>query len=228
MTGLDVTETALSSIKNLIITHQYKPGDRLLETALAKELSLSRTPVRDALARLESVGFLEKQKGHRGYWIPLLTPKEMKSVFSIRGLLEGHAARIAAQKRTEEDIQYLRELNEEEIKAFYDGRKEDYSQINELFHFTINTIADDIYLRRFFEQIFWRSKLYDFFFAGFYNFKNSYKDEKDKRLSYKEHKMIIDVIERQDADESEKMMRFHMKEAYKHLLNGGFDVDFGL
>ena len=218
---LDVTEVALYNIKNLIVTHKYKPGDRLLETVLAKDLNLSRTPIRDALSRLESLGFLEKQKGCKGYSIPILTPEDMKKVFRIRIMLEGYATRMAVRNCTSENVMYLRELNSQEIEAFHGNRKEEYSRVNQFFHFTITDIADDKYVLRFIEQVFWRSELYDFFFAGFYNFdKSVIRDiETHRRISYEEHGHIIDEMEKGNDLEAEKVMQNHIRKAYFHLLN---------
>ncbi len=221
MAQLDATEIALVKITDLLVNHTYKPGDRLLETVLASELNLSRTPIRDALSRLVASGFVEKQKGQKGYSIPLLTPEDMKHVFQTRMFLEGHAVRMAAPVCSSKDIAYLRGLNEREIEAFHNKHKEVYASSNEAFHFYLAKIANNNYISRYIEQTFWRSRLYIFFFAGFYTLEEKlvqYSDEHHK-TSYSEHREIIDALENRDAEKSGKLMEDHIKKTYFHLLN---------
>ncbi len=221
MKELDATEIALEKITDLLITHKYKPGDRLLETVLASELNLSRTPIRDALSRLVASGFVEKQKGQKGYQIPLLTPDDMKQVFQTRMFLEGIAVRMAVTACSSDDIQKLRGLNQREIEAFHNNEKEVYANINETFHLFLAKISSNNYVSRFIEQTFWRSRLYNFFFAGFYTLDDQliqYREE-HQRLSYQEHREIIDAIENRDAKEAGKLMEDHIKKTYFHLLN---------
>src|SRR6056297_3716519 len=221
MKELEATEIALEKITDLLISHKYKPGDRLLETILANELQLSRTPIRDALSRLVASGFLEKPKGQKGYQIPLLTPEDMKHVFQTRMLLEGHAVRKATEVCTHEDIIKLRELNQKEITAFHSNEKEVYANINHMFHLFIANIPGNDYISRFVEQTFWRSRLYNFFFAGFYNLDDKliqFRMEHQK-FSYQEHLELINAMEEQRVDYAGDLMEEHIKKTYFHLLN---------
>ena len=68
----NVSDRALDGILRLLIDHEYHPGERLFETVLAERLRISRTPVRTALTRLVTCGFLERCSHRRGYLIPLL------------------------------------------------------------------------------------------------------------------------------------------------------------
>lgn len=221
MDAIGATRTALEEITKLIMTHEYKPGDRILETTLARRLNMSRTPIRDAISRLVSTGFLEKPEGQKGYQIPSLTPQDMKLVFETRALLEGQAARLAAGKRTEEDLRTLTELNEKEIEAFYKKERESYAVFNQTLHFTLAGMAQNPYLYRYIEQVFWRSLLYIFFFAEFYSYDQdlrTYRRE-HQRLSHQEHGKLISAIAEGNGGEAERLMREHISKTYQHLLN---------
>jgi len=218
---LEATEIALEGIKKLIMNHEYKPGDRIMETGLAEKLKLSRTPIRDALSRLVSSGFIEKTKGQRGYQIPSLTPLDMKLVFETRSLLEGNAACMAAKNHSPKDLGELKEVNEKEIEAFFRNEKEKYANFNQSFHFRIAFLSQNPYIYRFVEQLFWRASLYIFFFAEFYTFDHILRNCRleHQRLSHQEHKKIIQAIENNDEERAEKLMREHILTTYNHLLN---------
>jgi DNA-binding GntR family transcriptional regulator len=96
--GEDVYET----LKALVMEHTLAPGDRINIDALARELDVSPTPVREGLARLESDGLVRKRP-LVGYTVsPLLTRTEFTDMFDMRLVLEGAAARWAAQRATAE------------------------------------------------------------------------------------------------------------------------------
>lgn len=217
----EATEIALDKITELLVDHKYKPGDRLLETVLAEELQLSRTPIREALTKLEASGFIEKPKGQKGYQIPLLTPQDMKHVFQTRKLLEGYATRKATEMCTKKDIAQLREFNEKEIEAFHQNEKEKYANINQMLHLYIAKIPENDYIARFIEHTFWRSRLYNFFFAGFYNLDASLVELRIGRqqFSYEEHQELIKAIESGKVDRAGKLMEEHITKTYFHLLN---------
>jgi DNA-binding GntR family transcriptional regulator len=97
--GDDVYET----LKVLVLEHTLTPGDRINIDALARELAVSPTPVREALARLEADGLVRK-RALAGYTVsPLLTRAEFSDMFEMRLLLEGAAARCAAGRAAAED-----------------------------------------------------------------------------------------------------------------------------
>ena len=96
--GDEVYET----LKTLVMQHTLAPGDRINIDALARELDVSPTPVREGLARLESDGLIRKRP-LAGYTVsPLLTRAEFTDMFDMRVVLEGAAARWAAQRASGE------------------------------------------------------------------------------------------------------------------------------
>jgi DNA-binding GntR family transcriptional regulator len=99
-------------LRRSIINGDLPPGERLRSDALANKIKVSRTPVREALRKLESEG-LVTQSGRTGLVVRELTETDLTEVFYVREALEGMAARLAAQNATPSEIAELRELLED-------------------------------------------------------------------------------------------------------------------
>ncbi len=223
MVEISDSNELINAIVNLVINHTYKPGDRIFETALAQQLGVSRTPIREALASLVFLGFLERTEARKGYVIPPLTPEDMHIVFSTRRLLEGEAASLAAKQGTVEETAYLSELNRLETEAFDRGRREEYAKINEKYHIHIARMSGNSYLERCIKQLLLRASLYNFFLLGFYTLGS--QEGKNRleldRLSCEEHRLTIEAISNRDDTTAGERMRGHIRSTYDHLVNPG-------
>jgi DNA-binding GntR family transcriptional regulator len=106
---LHVTKSQLAyeTVRNRILAHQYGPGLVLNQAALAKELGISTTPLREALRRLSAEGLVELQS-HRDARVTELSAEEARDLVEIRLALDPVAASLAAQRRTRDDIAELR------------------------------------------------------------------------------------------------------------------------
>jgi GntR family transcriptional regulator, rspAB operon transcriptional repressor len=102
-------ERAFRSIKAGIVEGRYRPGSPLSEVVLARELNMSRTPVREGLARLWQEHYLDRVVGH-GYFVARVTVQSIHETFDVRRVLEGAAAAWAAERATEEEIEHMRGL----------------------------------------------------------------------------------------------------------------------
>lgn len=101
------------SLRDAIINQILKPGERLMETELADEMGVSRTPVREAIRKLELEGYVVMIP-RKGAYVSGLSIKDINEVFEIRGALEALAAGLAANRATAEEIEQMqRELVEE-------------------------------------------------------------------------------------------------------------------
>jgi|LDZS01.1.fsa_nt_gi DNA-binding GntR family transcriptional regulator len=215
-------DKAFDNIIKLVLSKKLQPGDRIYETDLVDVFKMSRTPIREALSRLASMGFLEKLPNKKGYIIPFLEPEDMKEVYYVRVLLESKAARRAAKYANPEDVNTLIQINQQEIEKFLDDKKDEYAALNEKFHMTIAAMAKNRYLYRYIQQAFWRSNIYVFFFMSFYNEQfnfNKLQNAKNPRLSCMEHKRIVESILSKDSLAAEKAMQEHLIIAYNSMLN---------
>jgi DNA-binding GntR family transcriptional regulator len=101
------SEKAYFLIREMILNSDILPKDTLTELKLAAILGMSRTPIREALIKLETEGIITSY-GKKGYFINLPTMKEIKDMYEIRMLLEGGAARLAAKKIDFEKLEYFK------------------------------------------------------------------------------------------------------------------------
>lgn len=145
-----VTEHAYRAIRRNILDGLYRDDQFLREETIAGELNISRTPVREALRRLVSEGWLE-QIPHRGARVVGWTSGDVDEVFELRGILESHAAHRAAQRMTKTEIARLTELADamEQLEnKLGEGAREDIAALNDEFHQIILSASGSQRLQR--------------------------------------------------------------------------------
>lgn len=105
----DASERAYAALLARIADGQVSAGERLMEQSLARELGVSRTPVRDALKRLAAEGLVDIEP-HRGAQVVSLTPEDVAALYAMRAEFEPVAARLAVPAMTDEDVNRLADL----------------------------------------------------------------------------------------------------------------------
>lgn len=133
---------AYGLILEAIDTGVYRPGDRLVESDLAERFGVSRTPIREALQRLETQSMLTRDG--RSLIVASLDHNQMADLYVVRTELEGLAARLAARHATPEEIRVLRDMVEED-RALVDD-PEALSRANRRFHKQIHLASHNRYL----------------------------------------------------------------------------------
>lgn len=143
------SEKAYEFIRTRILSGEIKPRTQLKEEDLAKMCGVSRTPVREALRRLEADMLVLRTDTQRSF-VPVWSDEEISEIFELRAMLEGHAAERAATRMTPEKMAQLRELNARVKQAIlmepadFDG----FVSLNREFHDLILEIADSPRLGR--------------------------------------------------------------------------------
>lgn len=120
----------------------YRPGDRLVESELADRFGVSRTPVREALQRLETQSLLARDG--RSLIVASLDHNQLAELYAVRSELEGLAARLAARHATPEEMRVLREMVEADIELV--GSPKALSRANRRFHKQIHLASHNRYL----------------------------------------------------------------------------------
>lgn len=133
---------AYSLILEAIDSGMYKPGDRLVESELADRFGVSRTPIREALQRLETQSLLTRDG--RSLIVASLDHNQLSELYVVRAELEGLAARLAARHATEEEIRVLRDMVEDDRALVSDP--EALSRANRRFHKQIHLASHNRYL----------------------------------------------------------------------------------
>jgi DNA-binding GntR family transcriptional regulator len=123
-------------IKHAIIQGTYKSGERIIERELADKLNVSRTPIREALFRLESQGFV-KTLPRKGVIVSKLSPMEIIEIFTILSALESLTMKLASQKAEQSHRDELSRIVDEIEMALV---KPNFDQSDKKFHFEINDI----------------------------------------------------------------------------------------
>jgi DNA-binding GntR family transcriptional regulator len=198
----NLDQKAYQILKNMIVERQLLPGDKIPQEKLAEDLGISRTPLINALK------FLEKEKlvraiPRRGFFMRTFTKKEMISIFELREVLEGLAARKAAQKITERQIDQLGRFFRQ-----FDGDEEiadirAYAREDRRFHNFLLDIGAKEFLKSILET---------------YNIiSSSYQVlapeglVRPPRETIREHRAMIAAIVKRDAEEAERLMRLHFQ-----------------
>ena len=134
---------AYSLILEAIEAGQYRPGDRLVESELAERLGVSRTPIREALQRLETQAMLTRDG--RSLIVASLDHNQLAELYSVRCELEGLAARLAARHATPEELRVLQSMVAED-RALVGGDPRLLSRANKRFHKQIHLASHNRFL----------------------------------------------------------------------------------
>jgi DNA-binding GntR family transcriptional regulator len=108
-TDKPLSQIAYDSLRTMILSGEVRPGERLSERELARRIQVSRTPLREALGRLERDGLAVSKPG-MGYYAPEFDPKVVEELYEFRELLEIHAVRAAARRIGEAGIRELKDI----------------------------------------------------------------------------------------------------------------------
>jgi GntR family transcriptional regulator of vanillate catabolism len=144
------TSRALFDLRELLIRGEFTPGERMAELPLVARLGVSRTPIRLALERLAHMGLLDLNAGG-GFTVRGYSPAEALDAIEIRGVLEGTAARLAAERLADPaDVATLRHLagEMEGLERLTLDSFGDYMDLNEAFHAEIIDLAKSAMLKR--------------------------------------------------------------------------------
>lgn len=187
-------------LRKAILSEEIKPGEKLVERKIATKLGVSRTPVREALRMLETEG-LVKHIPRRGVVVTRLSPQEAWEIYQIRSVLEGLAARLAAEWITEEEIEHIERLLEEMEKAVEAKNLAYLNELNNQFNDAIYTAARSPRLKQMI------TNLYDYI-ASFARIGYNLPGRIQEVLA--EHRGIFEAIKRGDVEEAERLARAHV------------------
>lgn len=127
----DSRPSPYSAIKQAILLGELRPGQQLVEAHLASWCQVSRTPIREALTRLEQDGLV--RRGPRGLVVRESSPAEILDIYEIRIVLEATAARLAAEQRTKRDL-ILMEHATSRMAGLADADPHEKASVNAEFH----------------------------------------------------------------------------------------------
>jgi len=201
-TGADIYAKLLAAIEEGML----RPGTRLREAELAREFDVSRTPIREALKRLEAQG-LAVHEPNRGMVIPVLGHEEINELYMVRRVLEGTVARFAAQHASDAEIEILRGMIAEDRRHVEDA--EALAKSNREFHRRLTLASHNRYL---IEQVAHLRQAI-LLLAG-----TTLVDPARRKSAVEEHARIVEAIAGHDGDEAEEAARHHIGQAHAARL----------
>lgn len=131
--GRFLREQVHKKLKENIINGILPPHKRLIEEKIAAEMEMSRTPVREAIQKLEKEGLIHKLP-RGGYAISVVTVEDIDDVFGLRSVIEGYAAYLATQRATGEDIKALEDIVIKEEQYLQEKKYDEIIKLNTEFH----------------------------------------------------------------------------------------------
>ncbi|WP_407495304.1 GntR family transcriptional regulator [Pseudooceanicola sp. MF1-13] len=179
----------------------YKPGDRLVESELADRFGVSRTPIREALQRLETQSLLSRDG--RSLIVASLDHNQLAELYSVRTELEGLAARLAARHATPEEIKVLRDMVEEDRALL--GDPSALSRANRRFHKQIHLASHNRFLVQQLEMVHRTMAL-----LALTSLAAQGRDE----AALAEHDAIVTAIENRDEEAAGRMLSDHISKAF--------------
>ena len=179
-----LADQVYNQILQAIHNHVIMPNERIVQEKLADELQISRTPVREALLRMEQEGILQRSK-HGGFIIRKLTTQEIAEIYDTRASIEGFAARLLAERNDKKLNDQLRQVIRKK-EAMIDHNVHTYFQTNLTIHRIIVEATGNHLLLEFFDNLWNRGSSYTLF-AAIYNV--------DLAESLGDHVALIDTIE---------------------------------
>jgi DNA-binding GntR family transcriptional regulator len=201
-------EIVFETIRNAIISGDLKPGERLMEVQMAEALGVSRTPVREAIRKLELEGLIIMLP-RKGAFIADLSVKDLTEVMEIRASLEGLAAGLASIRIDQAEIEEL------EIKALKFHKSIENDDVEELILMDLE-FHDAIFRASRNERLI---QLNNNLREQVQRFREIYhkKVNKSKETS-KEHYEMVEAISSRDIDKAEKLARRHIENAERSIL----------
>lgn len=197
----DAYSLILSAIDNGI----YRPGDRLVESELAERFGVSRTPVREALQRLETQAMLKRDG--RSLIVATLDHNQLAELYTVRAELEALAARLAARHATPEEIRVLASMIEDDRAIL--GDPQALSRSNRRFHHQIHLASHNRYLVQQLDLVHRSMALMA---------RTSLAAKGRDTVSLDEHQEIVDAIAERDGERAEEALRRHISMAFETRL----------
>lgn len=203
-----VSEQVHAFIQRALLSGQLNPGDRLAEGELAAALGISRTPIREALRQLESDGLVVVLP-HRGTYVRTLDPRRGRQLYEARLLLEPTAARAAAARITDQQLQALRPLLDSAVNDANAGDMGGASVDNEVFHATVFKIAGNDVLLELWTKIFAEWQLFRVCAWR--------KMPQRPRAVAAEHTALYEALAARDEDRAADLMTEHLANAWSYV-----------
>lgn len=190
-------------LRRAIVEGRIRPNERLIEAELAERMSVSRTPIRESIQRLAADGLLVQSR-RRGWVVREHSAQEIQEIYEVRAALEGYAARLAAERATDDMLSNITAIHSDYIRELEHSTREHMVRHNDEFHDAIIAAAGNTRLAENIKRS--RENYVIHRISGFMN-------DEDVRSSLAGHQELIDALLARDPDKAELVAR-------TNVLNG--------
>lgn len=187
---------------------RLRPGEKVGEARLARELGTSRAPVREALRLLESQGLIVTHP-RRGFFVHAYDANELDDIYDLRECLELHAASAAVARMTDADFDRLSAQVDLMKRLSHDGQLDEQVEQDYAFHRMLCVLGGNMRIVRTFDQIALQLR------AGIVLLGRVYDDPRELALS---HDPLIDALRARDAGQLREALREHLEDARIHVV----------
>lgn len=190
-------EKILEKIREDILKGNLRPGEKVAEPELAASFGISRTPIREAFRQLESEGYLTVIP-RKGAVVASLSERDVAEFYAIKSILEGYAARIAAERLSDKDLERLEAINERLEKLAKEGDVKTFFRVHNEFHDLFIKAAGNDKLSDLITQLmmkFNRPRLASLLLPG------------RMEISVQEHRKIIEAFKHKDGEKADNLVR---------------------
>ncbi|MCG0277895.1 MAG: GntR family transcriptional regulator [Thermanaeromonas sp.] len=201
-------EIVFETLREAILAGHLKPGERLMEVQLAEEMGVSRTPVREAIRKLELEG-LVVMVPRKGAYVADISTKDIADVFEIRGALEALAAALACERITEEELEELERLLVKIAECAEKNDLETLVQLDTQFHDILYRASRNDRLVQIINNL--REHIQRFRTS-------SLATPGRKRETVEEHKALVEAIASRNVELAQRLAQEHIENAENRLL----------
>jgi len=194
----NLTEQVYGQLMDLLIRGELRPGDVIAERPMAEQLKASRTPIREALGRLEAEGLVYKQP-NRGVIVSLFSTEAFVDILNVRQLLEAEAARLAAGRIPAERLAAIRAA----LRSLGEKAKPTLSEIwevDDMLHGEIADTAGNELMASMIRDLRRRTHVF-----------NAYRKSVEPSASIEENLLLLDAIESGDSERARIAMAEHIE-----------------
>lgn len=209
--GISIADQVFEQLERDILSGKYPRGELLSELRLSTEMGVSRTPVREAIRRLEQEKIVEECG--RGVMVLGISREDMLDMYDIRIRLDGFAASLAARNMSDDELREMKEVVE--LQEFYAAREEDkYStklyDLDSRFHELLYNGSGSRMIAEVLSSVHRKMAKYRM---------SSLSRQRRAAMSIEEHKEIYEALASRDADKAERVAQRHAMNARQSMID---------
>ena len=206
--NLQLGARVYQALLNSIVTGQIGPGEPLRPEAIARQLEVSTTPVREAMHRIEGDGLAIKLP-YQGWFVREFTEQQIRELYELRAALEGVSVRLACQRITDEEIDWLRRHQVTGEDALASNKMDDYRMYNWDLHAAIMRAARNSYLFAMMGQLRQQSEML---------MATTIRIIGRPVRALDEHRRLIELIAKRDPEGAGQLMEYHILDALEDII----------